>query len=74
MERLFFKVGLLLIFVAFVVFALRKLGMQPGKLPGDIRISKEGFEFWFPLTTSLLISGLITGGIWLFRLFDRFFK
>ena len=27
-----------------------------GKLPGDIHIKKENFEFYFPLTTSILIS------------------
>lgn len=33
---------------------LAKLGL--GRLPGDINIQKEGFRFYFPLTTSLLIS------------------
>ncbi|MCB1165702.1 MAG: DUF2905 domain-containing protein [Leptospiraceae bacterium] len=27
-----------------------------GRLPGDIRIEKENFRFYFPLTTSILIS------------------
>ena len=27
-----------------------------GRLPGDIRIEKENFRFYFPLTTSVLIS------------------
>ncbi|RHX87912.1 DUF2905 domain-containing protein [Leptospira stimsonii] len=31
-----------------------------GKLPGDIRIEKENFKFYFPLTTSILISVLIS--------------
>lgn len=30
-----------------------------GKLPGDIRIEKENFSFYFPLTTSILISLLV---------------
>lgn len=34
---------------------IRKLG----HLPGDIRIEKENFRFYFPLTTMLLISLLI---------------
>ena len=32
-----------------------KLGFL-GKLPGDIRIEKENFNFYFPLTTCLLLS------------------
>lgn len=31
-----------------------------GKLPGDIFIKKENFTFYFPLTTSLLISALLS--------------
>ncbi|AOP35666.1 hypothetical protein A0128_18560 [Leptospira tipperaryensis] len=31
-----------------------------GKLPGDIRIEKENFKFYFPLSTSILISVLIS--------------
>jgi hypothetical protein len=38
-----------------------------GKLPGDIFIRKKNFEFYFPLTTSLLVSGIITLILWLFR-------
>jgi hypothetical protein len=31
-----------------------------GKLPGDIRIERENFKFYFPLTSSLIISILVT--------------
>jgi len=31
-----------------------------GKLPGDIFIKKDGFTFYFPLATSIIISILIT--------------
>ncbi len=27
-----------------------------GKLPGDLRIERPGFRFYFPLTSSLLVS------------------
>jgi len=30
-----------------------------GNLPGDIRIEKENFKFYFPITTMLIISILI---------------
>ncbi len=38
-----------------------------GKLPGDIHIKREHFSFYFPLATCLLISGLISLFLWLFR-------
>lgn len=31
-----------------------------GKLPGDIRIEKENFSFYFPLTTCILLSLVVT--------------
>jgi uncharacterized protein HemY len=30
-----------------------------GKLPGDIRIEKENFRFYFPITTLIIISIII---------------
>lgn len=38
-----------------------------GKLPGDIVIKRESFNFYFPLTTCILISLLLTLIGWLFR-------
>ena len=51
--------GLVLV-VAGVVFAV--FGKIPGigKLPGDLYIRKGSFTFYFPLTTSLLLSLLLT--------------
>lgn len=31
-----------------------------GRLPGDIRIERENFKFYFPITTSILISIVLT--------------
>lgn len=42
-----------------------------GRLPGDIRIEHENFRFYFPITTSILISLLVSGLIWLY---GRFFS
>jgi hypothetical protein len=38
-----------------------------GKLPGDIRIQREDFFFYFPLASCLLVSTLISLIFWLFR-------
>ncbi len=38
-----------------------------GRLPGDILIKKEKFTFYFPLTTSILISIILTLLFTLFR-------
>jgi hypothetical protein len=31
-----------------------------GRLPGDIYIKKENFSFYFPITTSIIISIILT--------------
>lgn len=38
-----------------------------GRLPGDIVVRREGFTFYFPLTTSILISVVLSLLFWLFR-------
>ena len=38
-----------------------------GRLPGDIRIARENFTFFFPLGSCLLISVLLSLIFWLFR-------
>jgi Protein of unknown function (DUF2905) len=38
-----------------------------GRLPGDILVRREGFTFYFPLTTSILVSVVLTLLVWLLR-------
>lgn len=38
-----------------------------GRLPGDIYIKREGFSFYFPITTGILISILLSLILYLFR-------
>lgn len=40
-----------------------------GRLPGDIRIEKENFKFYFPITTMLLLSLIVSILIRIFRKF-----
>jgi membrane protein implicated in regulation of membrane protease activity len=38
-----------------------------GRLPGDIHYSRDGFSFYFPIVTCLLLSIILTLILWLFR-------
>lgn len=38
-----------------------------GKLPGDILVKKENFTFYFPLASSILLSLLLSLGLYLIR-------
>ncbi len=44
---------------------IAKLGL--GRLPGDIAIEKEGFGFYFPVMTSIIVSIVLSLLFWLFR-------
>ena len=51
--------GIILICVGiFLILAGRIPGL--GKLPGDIFIKKENFSFYFPLTTCILLSVILS--------------
>jgi hypothetical protein len=39
-----------------------------GRLPGDLRIERENFRFYFPLVTCLLLSLVLSLVVWLIRL------
>ncbi|MGB5080297.1 MAG: DUF2905 domain-containing protein [Burkholderiales bacterium] len=44
---------------------LSKLGL--GRLFGDIVVRREGFTFYFPLMSALIISLVVSVIIWIFR-------
>ena len=51
--------GIVLVFVGLAIVLKIRIPYL-GKLPGDIRIEKEGFRFYFPLVTCIIISILLT--------------
>ena len=65
MTRILVTLGVILIVVGLAWPWLVKLGL--GRLPGDIVIERENFRFYFPITTMVLISLLLSLLFWLFR-------
>jgi len=64
--KILIAIGLFLVFIGlFLTFG----GKFPwlGKLPGDIRIERGNFSFYFPLGTSVLLSLILSLLLWLFR-------
>lgn len=64
------SVGLLIVGVG-IVWLLGPSIPWLGKLPGDILIERGNFRLYFPLTTCVLLSLLLTGIIWLVRFLSR---
>ncbi|OGT20859.1 MAG: hypothetical protein A2V90_04500 [Gammaproteobacteria bacterium RBG_16_57_12] len=65
MPRLLITVGAVCLVLGLLWPWLSKLGL--GRLPGDIAIERNGFRFYFPITTSIIISLILTLLLWLLR-------
>ena len=55
--------GKLLVVIGLVVAGLGvliMLGLPLGRLPGDIAVRRGNFSFYFPLTTSIVLSIVLT--------------
>ncbi len=65
MARGLIIIGVLLVLAGLLWPWLSKLGL--GHLPGDIRIERKGFVFYFPLTSGLIVSVVLTLLLWIFR-------
>jgi len=65
MNRLLIILGTTLIVAGLSWSRLRRLPLF--RLPGDIVIDRPGFKFFFPLTTMLLVSVVLSLIAWLLR-------
>ena len=52
--------GLILFLLGGGLYLATKFGIPLGRLPGDIRIEGENGSFYFPVTTSILVSVVLT--------------
>jgi len=64
--KMFILLGVFIILVGVLLLVGEKIPWI-GRLPGDILIKKEKFTFYFPITTSILISIILTLLFTLFR-------
>jgi len=60
-------VGLGLVALGLLVWLGGKINLPLGRLPGDLRVDRPNFKFYFPLTTCVLISIVLTLIMWLLR-------
>lgn len=58
-------IGAVIVIIGAVLILAPKIPFL-GKLPGDIFIKKDNFSFYFPLTTSIIISIVISLILYLF--------
>ena len=63
--------GIILFLIGGGIYLAAKFGLPLGRLPGDIRIEGENGSFYFPITSSILVSVVLTIVL---NLIARFFK
>ena len=65
--RLLIALGIALLAVGLLVTFAGRLPLKLGHLPGDIYIHGRNSSFYFPLTTCLLLSALVSLVLWILR-------
>jgi len=56
MGRILIVLGVVLMVIGLLI----NLGVPIGRLPGDFSVRRDNFSFYFPLTTSIIASVLLT--------------
>ncbi len=62
--------GVIVVVIGVLIYLFHDYFKWFGKLPGDIRVEKENYRFYFPIVTMIVISIAITIII---NIFKRFF-
>ncbi|HZW65033.1 MAG TPA: DUF2905 domain-containing protein [Hanamia sp.] len=53
-------IGLIIVFIGIIIYFFHDYFRWIGRLPGDIRIEKNNFRFYFPLATMIIVSLVLT--------------
>lgn len=65
MQKALIAIGLVLVAVGLLWPWLGRLPF--GRLPGDIIVERDNYSFFFPLTTMIVISLIVSLVLWLLR-------
>ncbi|MCB0292007.1 MAG: DUF2905 domain-containing protein [Calditrichaeota bacterium] len=65
MQKALIVIGVLILLAGLLWPWLGKIPL--GRLPGDIVIDRPNFRLYFPITTMILISLIISAILWLMR-------
>ena len=52
--------GIIIVILGIIIYFFADKLHWIGRLPGDIRVEKENFRFYFPITTMIIVSILLT--------------
>lgn len=65
MARFLVIIGIIFLLLGVAWPWLSRMGL--GHLPGDIYIEREDYSFYFPITTGIIVSVVLSILFWIFR-------
>lgn len=65
MSKNLILIGIIIVLIGLLWPVISKLPL--GRLPGDIVVRRENFSIYFPVTTSILVSLLLSLLFWFLR-------
>ncbi|WP_114783776.1 DUF2905 domain-containing protein [Botryobacter ruber] len=67
--KLIVIIGAVIVLIGLAVWLLGDKLNWFGHLPGDIRVERENFQFYMPITSMILLSILLSLLLWVIRRF-----
>jgi len=69
--KLLIIAGIIILIAGIIIYFFSDKLNWFGKLPGDIRVERDNFKVYFPITTMVLLSILVSAILYLI---NRFFR
>ncbi|HEV2577894.1 MAG TPA: DUF2905 domain-containing protein [Acidobacteriaceae bacterium] len=71
MGKLLIGIGVALVVAGVVVLLLERVGLGPGRMPGDVVYRGRNVQVWFPLGTCIVLSILLSAALYLISKLHR---
>lgn len=69
--KIFVITGIIMVILGILIYYNGNIFKWFGNLPGDIKIEKENFRLYFPITSGIIISIFLSSIFFLIRLFSQ---
>lgn len=65
MSRILIGIGAVLVLLGCVAWLMERVGLHPGRLPGDISLGSGNVRVYFPVASCVLLSVILSLVVWL---------
>ena len=71
MGKLLIGLGVALVVAGVIVLLLERVGLGPGRMPGDLAYRGRNVQVWFPLGTCIVLSIVLSAALYLLSKLHR---